>query len=659
MKKIQVNNGHPNKWWTKFIQFSKEHALYIHIVIVAVFVYLLTNIHFVEQINSFLGDSLQVKNEPGDEIVIIGIDDKSLEIINQWPLDKSLYSTLVQKLSQYSPKVVAFDLLMFNETADDYLVNEILTSVDYDLVFASRIFQDTIVNPTISGENITYGYSNIPIDADGRVRRGTIATQVGSECNESLAYAVFRKYQDEVGQATCSNGITLSSGKKLDNVFMPIFPKNEFKTVSFVDVLEDKFDQNTFKDKIVLVGTMTTGVNAFLDDHVVNVNGKGFPEIYIFASYINAFLRESFIVYPSYLLFSLSLVVVLLVVARLTEGRNFFKSLWLWITFFLGFNLLGILCSCYGCGWYFVQGSLLIFTTYVYFTFFNSAKAYLENSFIRKAFSCYLNIDLLKKIMRSKQELNLGGEERIMTVMFNDIREFSTISEEIAPERLVSLTNDYLDTMSKIIIKNDGTIDKYIGDCIMAIWNAPVFDEKHCLKAVVTAMQMVDTLKRFNDENKHGVEIRIGIGLHTGPMVVGNIGSKVRFDYTVIGDNVNVASRVEGLTKKYNVPILVTETVKDCVSHDAIIFRQIDEILVKGKNRSIKIFEPMFNTRRNVILRRAYVEGLRLYQSGKFNDAIKVFKLLKYDGAAKALIERIRNNHFPDDWDGVYRWDTK
>ena len=231
------------------------------------------------------------------------------------------------------------------------------------------------------------------------------------------------------------------------------------------------------------------------------------------------------------------------------------------------------------------------------------------------------NIDLHDLILKDPSRLKLGGEKRRMSVLFSDIRGFTSIAESMPPEKLVVTINAYLTHMTGIVFEQDGVLDKYIGDAVMAFWNAPLDQADHALRAVKTALAMQTAVADMNREKElpDGLAIRIGIGINTGDMIVGNMGSEARFDYTVIGDNVNLASRLEGLTKEYGVGILVTEaTIADI--KDKVLARRIDRL--RGPRHRRTGLARGTETRRRLRsgARRLLQEGLRRRDSDMRGD---------------------------------------
>ncbi|MDX1957958.1 MAG: adenylate/guanylate cyclase domain-containing protein [Leptospiraceae bacterium] len=216
----------------------------------------------------------------------------------------------------------------------------------------------------------------------------------------------------------------------------------------------------------------------------------------------------------------------------------------------------------------------------------------------KKMMERYLPQELVGELYNRNLSLEPGGVLQKVTILFIDIRSFTSISESLPVDRVVMILNDYLSTMTEIIFSNRGTIDKFIGDSIMTIFGAPIKGEDDSKRAVITAVQMLNQMKSFNEKYPELPKaLEIGIGIHTGEVIAGNIGSSKRLDYTVIGDTVNLASRIEGLTKHYRTPILVTETtyneIKNDIDGSHFFLREIDTVQVKGKEKSIKVFQVM------------------------------------------------------------------
>jgi adenylate cyclase len=285
-------------------------------------------------------------------------------------------------------------------------------------------------------------------------------------------------------------------------------------------------------------------------------------------------------------------------------------------------------------------------------------------------FGHYIPPELVDEMSESPEEFSLDGENREMTVLFSDVRGFTTISEGMDPKQLTQLMNALLTPMTRVIHKNHGTIDKYMGDAIMSFWGAPLADTEHARHALYAAMEMMDELKIMQEDFKQRgwPEVNIGIGLNTGNMNVGNMGSEFRMAYTVLGDAVNLGSRLEGLTKEYGVNIIVSESTRAEIPE--FLFRELDLVRVKGKHEPVAIFEPLGH--KNDVEKsvskelRAYRKALKSFRAQSWDTAeLDFFNLNRiypdrylYEVYLKRIIF-YRENPPGEDWDGVFTHTSK
>ena len=290
---------------------------------------------------------------------------------------------------------------------------------------------------------------------------------------------------------------------------------------------------------------------------------------------------------------------------------------------------------------------------------------------IRRMFAQYMSEKVISHLMQHPEKLKLGGERRRVTLFFSDLAGFTTLSERLDPETVVSLLNDYLSRMTEIILEEEGTVDKYEGDAIMAFWGAPLDQGDQACRACRAALSQQTALKELNQQfAASGLPVLTNrIGLHTGDAIVGNLGSEKRFDYTVIGDTVNLASRLEGLNKFYGSTILASETtVQECAG--AIEFRELDRVAVKGRETPIAVFQvlalPAELTPAQTHTREEFAQGLKLYRQGQFAAAAGHFagalEHLPQDSPSRVFLTRCQQygtNPPPPDWDAVFRPDQK
>lgn len=322
--------------------------------------------------------------------------------------------------------------------------------------------------------------------------------------------------------------------------------------------------------------------------------------------------------------------------------------------------------------------SLCVLAIFMLSTFLTYLRVESEKRQVRDAFGLYISPDFMKELTKNPDKLKLGGEIRDLSVMFTDIRSFTSISEGLTPEELIQLMNDFLTPMSDLVMQNRGTIDKYMGDAMMAFWNAPLDDAEHARNACKTALKMQSALDPINervaqkakDIGKDPVLLQAGIGINTGPCAVGNMGSKQRFAYSTLGDAVNLASRLEGQTKNYGVNILIGQNTWQHVQDFACL--EMDLIRVKGKTEAVHIYALLGDEERArsedfVSLAQKHEAMITAYRKGDFKDAKKLAKeCKKIEGfdLAKAYdlyLERIETliKSPPEDWDGVFEATTK
>jgi len=278
-----------------------------------------------------------------------------------------------------------------------------------------------------------------------------------------------------------------------------------------------------------------------------------------------------------------------------------------------------------------------------------------EKAHLRAVFSQYVSRPVVDRILADPAQARLGGERKELTVLFSDIRGFSNFAEGMAPEELAAFLGEYLTPMTDLVLASGGTLDKYIGDAVMAIWGAPIDMPDHAARACEVALQMQAALEGLNRawEQRGKPAVAIGIGLNTGPMAVGNMGSQARFEYTVLGDQVNLASRLEALTKEYGVGILVGEATARAAG-DQFVFREIDLVRVKGRAGAAPVFELVGRAGR---ADPAFARALAHYRRREFGEARTLFAQLVRDPAAAVMAarcEELAARPPPEDWDGVY-----
>jgi adenylate cyclase len=452
--------------------------------------------------------------------------------------------------------------------------------------------------------------------------------------------------------------------------------------VSAKDLLEDRVEPDRISAKLALVGTSAVGLN---DLKPTPVDGA-MPGVEIHAQILESALSKTVLDRPNYATVSELAVAVVVSLAIIMLAPILSASIVLGMGGAVALSLVGI-------SWYFYMSlnNLLDFTfpwlcsssVYLALIFINYFREQNQRRQIRSAFGQYLAPALVEQLAHSPEKLVLGGEERSMSILFSDVRGFTAISElyKADPQGLTTLMNRLLTPLTNAIIDHHGTIDKYMGDAVMAFWNAPLNDPNHELNACASALEMIDRLERLNREREveaknagqRFIPFRIGIGINTGRCVVGNLGSDLRFNYSVLGDAVNVASRLEGQTKYYGVPVIVgSRTAEKAKEKFAIL--EVDLITVKGKTEPEAIHtvlgrEEVAADIRFQELRKVYSAMLYSYRSRDWEgalEALQVCRSFDRNFGLEALFDlyRARVQAFsevapPSDWDGVFVAETK
>lgn len=514
------------------------------------------------------------------------------------------------------------------------------------------------------------GYFNVLPDGDGVTRRAALVIQCGGRLFPALGLATLAGLLDAPLPIVTVEEFGLEK-IKLGPVTIPVDElgrawinfrggQGTVKSYEAADLLEGKLEPGALKGKAVIIGVTATGL--------FDVRATPFettqPGAEIQATVMDNILSGQFLFRPTWArIFDLA---AMLLMGLLAAGLFIYlppSRAW-WLAIAQGLAAVG--------GGYliFLQGYIInlpypiaaMLATAVALTVYRYLTEEREKTFIRHAFQHYLNPDIIEEVVNQPEGLQLGGQKKELTVLFSDIRGFTSISEQVAPEVLSQGLNTYLDRMTEIVFERDGVLDKYIGDAVMAFYGAPAERPDHARLACLTALDMQAALRELQPQlKKMGMpELKIGIGVNTGPMIVGNLGSRLRFDYTVIGDEVNLGSRLESQTKAYLVDIIAGETTEAACRAD-FYFRVLDLIRVKGKKQPVTIYQligPAEGPRPPVLdLAR---EAFNLYLARDFETSLsiweKIMVLIPNDGPAAMLAERCRHliaDPPPPDWDGV------
>ena len=535
------------------------------------------------------------------------------------------------------------------------------------------------------------GMFSIDPEPDGIVRRVPVVMEAQGQLAPALTMEMLRVVSragailiraDQAGVKTVAvPGLEVPTDGR--GRFWVYFNKRDpARSVSATDVLNGRVAPDRLRGRLVLIGTSATGL---LDIKTTPVQ-PDMPGVEVHAQILENILTKSLLASPGYAIGAEIIAAVVFGLAIIVAAPMLPAA----IVVALGAALIAGLI---GISWYFfVEHHLLIDFTYpliscwliyLVLTFVNYFREQQQRQQIRSAFGFYLSPPLVEQLARSPEKLVLGGEERRMTILFSDVRGFTTISEHYKddPQGLTQLMNRFLTPLTNAIIERKGTIDKYIGDAIMAFWNAPVDDDEHEANACDAALEMLARAEVLNGELKREAEasggvympLRIGIGLNSGPCVVGNMGSDFRFNYSVLGDTVNLASRLEFRTKDYRLSLVIGSRTAERAK-EKFATMEIDLIQVKGKKQPELVFtvlgraEVSEDPRCNE-LRDLNTQMLAAYRKQQWDEAERLIERCRKlaggfgaDGLFEMYKERIavyRAEPPPADWTGVYEAESK
>ncbi|MCC6532797.1 MAG: adenylate/guanylate cyclase domain-containing protein [Burkholderiales bacterium] len=446
--------------------------------------------------------------------------------------------------------------------------------------------------------------------------------------------------------------------------------QGSFKYLPAADVIQGKANPDDLKGKIVLVGTTAPGLFDLRSTPVASV----YPGVEIHANLIAGMLDQTIKQKPPYVL-GAEIVLLMLTGVAMT----FLLPLLTPVKQALATAVV-LLATVGSNVWVFHEGNLVLplasgvlmilvlFTFSMAYGFFVEARGKRQ---ITGLFGQYVPPELVDEMAKNPEHFSMAPESREMTVLFSDVRGFTTISEGLEPKELSNLMNEFLTPLTEVIYSHRGTIDKYMGDAIMAFWGAPLAAPDHARQAIHAALQMHRKLAELQPHfhSRNWPEIRIGVGLNTGRMSVGNMGSRIRLAYTVMGDAVNLASRLEGITKEYGAAIIVGETTRELTAHD-FVFRELDRVRVKGKLEPVAIYEPIGVVgevdKRKLDELKLFNQAVKLYRAQEWDMAeLQLLNLLKFSPESKLYqlyVDRvgIYRAHSPGrDWDGAFTFEHK
>lgn len=666
-------------------------------------------------------------------IIIIDIDEKSLKELGQWPWSRNVVAKILQNLTDYYHiGIVGLDIVFaeYDNSSPKRVLKKLdlkyQNAPDYDMMLAKTIESTpTIVGYvfSLSKDNYTYkkrypknsaiiieinkpktsylikpyrailnippiqkaaysnGYFNTIPDADGIVRSIPMLMNYDGILYPSLSLEMTRlifgakkivvNYFDKGVESIQIGKIIIPTdiyGRMMINYKGA---QHKYQYISAVDIYKKNIDKYKLEGKIALMGTSAAGLLDLRSTPFDSV----YPGVEVHATALDNMINGGFLSKPSWIegVDFIDIVFVLLVVFGIVLVPNALISFILFVLFallFLYFHfymmvekglLLNTIFPLVGISLLFILGESINY-------FFETR----QKEKIKKKFAQKVSPAVVEELIKSSEDNVLEGKEKEITIFFSDIRSFTTISEKLgSAKELISLLNEYMTPMVEIITKHQGTVDKFIGDAIMAYWNAPLDIKQHADKALSASIEQILRLNSLNEqlalENKPRIDI--GIGLNSGLSVVGEMGSYGRSDYTCIGDPVNLASRTEGLCKPYGAKIIITEFTKKLLKNNNYFLRELDIVRVKGKEKPVSIYECMgfqenFWVDFDKIEEEMYYEALYLYRNSNFENSLKILKELhnkKEQKLYQMYINRCVHylNNPPKDFDGVFTFLTK
>jgi adenylate cyclase len=520
------------------------------------------------------------------------------------------------------------------------------------------------------------GFFNRDTDVDGLVRSMRLLLKFDGEFYPSLALRALAAYLgEEPGITLDPTGVArirLGSGQipvdQQGRMTVNYYAlENGVPVYSAADVIAGEIEPENLKDKLIFVGITETGVGDLVPTPVHGL----FPGVAVHATGAANIIQGNFlhddlntVLWDVALIALIPLISVMFMafIGRLWQmilAMAFFSAVLGFVFYYLVAYQAQLVSLIYP-----AAALIIAFTAFQVYYMLTSQRT---TRFLTGAFSSYVPPDVVDKLLDTPDSLGLSGEDREVTVLFSDIRGFTGMSEKLEPRDLVDLLNEFFDEMTGIIQANNGTLDKFIGDAIMALFNAPLNVEGHPAHAARAALGMMDRLEALQPalRSQYGVEFKIGIGLHCGNAIVGNLGSTQRFDYTAVGDAVNLASRVEGASKYYGVSILHTQAVDQRLD-DSFLSRQLDRIRVSGKMEYAEVFHLMNPLPGQRELAEQFRPAIDSYFGREFESAARRFETILSgfpgDKPAQIMLERCRNfieNPPAGDWDGVYQAESK
>ncbi len=650
---------------------------------------------------------------PSPLVAVVAVDEASVKRYGRWPWSRELQARLIERLKSLGAAVIGLDIVYSSPStpaADQALAKAlaapgapviggyffrdvqsvapapaalaVLRRHRIGAVLASHPGARAAAVPDYPHVEISevglarrfagLGFFNYIPDADGLVRAAPVVLRYHGDYYPSLPLAALAELSGQPAVLNVDDdGV---SGLRLGPLALPVDRlgrlelnfydhKRPVPLLSAASVLDGKIDRKAIAGKLIFVGVTEVGI---ADVRPTPIDDS-FPGVAVHATVASNVIQGRFLSRDrDAVLFDVAMMglLPLLMVWAISHLRRpwamaaiYLATLgFVWGAFYYALAAAALVVSL-------VYPLIGVTLGYLVFQTYHQLVSERQGRFLRQAFSTYVSPALVNRLIRDPDTLSLAGEKRPISVLFSDIRGFTSISEAMSPEQLVALLQHYLGPMTDAVMEENGTLDKYIGDAVMAIFNAPLDVAEHPRHAGRCALRMLERLDDLNRgfREEYGVSLRIGIGIHTGEAIVGNMGSSKRFDYTAMGDTVNLASRLEGRTKAYGVEIVISGDTAAQLG-EGFLLRRLDRIRVKGKSRPVEIFQLCRDQRPATrALAERFEAALEHYFAGRFSKALAEFLALagEYPGDApsRLYVERCEQhiNEPPvGEWDGVF-----
>lgn len=533
-------------------------------------------------------DLFRSPHPPHPDSVLLAIDSKSLAEIGRWPWPRDIHAQLLEKLEPAQPAIVAFDVI-FSTPANpehDAALAQRLSAVSFPVVLGAEVlsFRNPDEPPQVSSplpilttaSTVSVGHTNIPVNTDGLARGLAHPLTSNGTLYQPFSFIIAETLHASLPTDPHNFLVNLAG------------PAGQFTTYSISDVLNNRVPRQNLAGKIILIGATTSSLHdtVLVPERTPVMAGVEWQANVVDNLLLNRAVRRL----PVSFTVVIHAAMVWLFFAwlpKLTKRRH---SWWL-----LAITALGIVISFILWHWQvalaYAGTVILMISLFVWHGLYRWYITEAEKRQLRQTFQHYFSPPVLRTIIHNPQRLQLGGERREVTVLFSDIRSFTTLTEQLPPEKLSSLLHEYFTEMTEEILATDGVLDKFIGDAIMAFWGAPIAQPDQADRAVHSAIGMIKRLQALQPTwQAAGYPlIECGIGITTGHAIVGNMGSRKRFDYTVIGDTVNAAARLEGLNKEYKSHIIIAESTKQQLTLP-VTTTSLGQVTVKGKTVPITVY---------------------------------------------------------------------